>query len=172
MKYPLFVNIIKSHKVPTQIFLALAQPTPECLMSDAGQVTADEGGQVGRWAGHQWCSGFPSILTLSHSLRRRLHGSTDLANAPWHQPAPGSTSALVRSCCWRRRTFLHRCAAFSLGKSLDRKGDNVKKIGDKSKNLQGQLGSPICNEKSSFPVIKQVRSSAAMCSRVQPTTVH
>ena len=39
-------------------------------MSDAGQVTADEGGKVGRWAGGQVTSGavgFPSILTLSNS---------------------------------------------------------------------------------------------------------
>ena len=108
LKYPLFVNIVNIHKVATQIFLALAQPTPECLMSDAGQVTADEGEKVGRWAGHQWCSGvpkYPHSLQLRRRLHKRLH---NLANAPWHQPAPSSTRALVRSCCWRRRTFLHR----------------------------------------------------------------
>ena len=84
-KYPLFVNIVKIHKVPTQMFLALAQPTPECLMSDAGQVTADEGGQVGRWAGHQWCSGvpkYPHSLQLRRRLHKRLHRPCKRALAP------------------------------------------------------------------------------------------
>ena len=46
-----------------------------------------------------------------------------------------------------------------------------KKIGDKSKNLQGQLGSPVSNEKSSFPVIKQVRSNPSWVPEARSETL-